>query len=178
MRRVVTGRDNRGRSIVVDDGTPPRTHKYASLPGFVTSLAWVTEPGEPVSRAGEDQTGKAQSLVPSPGGTRLILTTVPPDAVMGEPEFDGPGLVAEQLEHGPGLAETFEADGMHATPTVDYTIVIDGEIWLELDDGHLTRLSAGDIVVQNATRHRWSNRSDKPATLASVLIGADVERMT
>lgn len=175
MRRVVTGHDCGGRSVVVDDGVPPRTHEYASFPGCVSSLAWVTEPGLPVSKVGEDTTGKAESLIPSPGGTHLMMLTFPPDAVMGSPEFDGPGYVAELFEHGPGLAERFEADGMHTTPTVDYTIVLDGEIWLELDDGHLTHLSAGDVVVQNATRHGWRNRSDKPATLAVILTGAAVE---
>ncbi|HKP40897.1 cupin domain-containing protein [Mycobacterium sp.] len=175
MRRVVTGHDSRGRSVVVDDGVPPRTHEFISFPGCVTSVAWATEPGEPVSKSGEDPTGKTQSLVPGPGGTRLMVLTFPPDAVMGTPAFDGPGFVAEQFEHGPGLAERFEPDGMHTTPTVDYVIVVDGEIWLELDDGHLTHLRAGDAVVQNATRHGWRNRSDKPATLAVILTGADVE---
>ncbi|MFF5968677.1 cupin domain-containing protein [Streptomyces collinus] len=62
---------------------------------------------------------------------------------------------------------------MHATPTVDYGIVLQGEIVLELDDGHRTSLSAGDIVIQNGTRHAWRNRSDQPATMAFVLIGAE-----
>lgn len=175
MRRVVTGHDDRGRSVVVDDGVPPRTHAFVSFPGCVSSVAWATEPGEPVSRAGEDQTGETQSLVPGPGGTRLMLLSFPPDAMMGSPAFDGPGFVAEQREQGPGLAERFESDGMHTTPTVDYVVVVDGEIWLELDGGHLTHLRAGDVVVQNATRHGWRNRSDRPATIAVVLTGADVE---
>lgn len=175
MRRVVTGHDVRGRSVVVNDGAAPRTHEYISYPGCVTSLAWATEPDQPVSKTGEDPTGKTESLLPPVGGTRLMLLTFPPDAVMASPAFDGPGFVAEQLEHGPGLAERFEPDGMHTTPTVDYTIVVDGEIWLELDDGHLTHLRAGDVVVQNATRHGWRNQSDKPTTLAVILTGADAE---
>ena len=176
MRRVVTGHDAQGRSVVVDDGIAPRTHEFASLPGFVSSFVWATDADVPVSKVGEDPTGKTESLLPGPGGTRLILLTLPPDAVMGTPAFDGPGYLAEQLAHSPGLAETFEADGMHTTPTVDYTIVVDGEVWLELDDGQLTQLAAGDVVVQNATRHAWRNRSDEPVTLAAVLIGTTPER--
>jgi hypothetical protein len=175
MRRVVTGHDSNGRSVVIDDGLPPRTHQFVSFPGFTSSLAWATDPGLPASRAGEDPTGKTESLLPAPGGTRLILLTLPPDAGMASPEFDGPGYGAEQMAHSPGLAETFEADGMHTTPTVDYTIVLDGEVWLELDNGHLTHLTAGDVVIQNATRHGWRNRSDKPVTLAAILIGATTE---
>jgi quercetin dioxygenase-like cupin family protein len=62
---------------------------------------------------------------------------------------------------------------MHATATVDYGIVLTGEIVLELDDGHCTPLSAGDIVIQNGTRHAWRNRSGLAATMAFVLIGAE-----
>ncbi|WP_280424592.1 cupin domain-containing protein [Nocardia carnea] len=118
---------------------------------------------------------KAESFVPIVGGTRLITIVVPPDAGMASPDFDGMAFAAEQLENGPGLAELFEPDGMHTTPTVDYTIVTEGEIWLELDDGSQTLLTAGDVVIQNATRHAWRNKSEHPAKIVSVLIGADRE---
>ena len=173
MRRVVTGHDSNGRSVVVADGAPPRIHHFAGFPGFASGLVWATDHGQPVSNTGEDPTPKAETFLPSPGGTRLLWIVVPPDAEMGLPSFDGPTFGAEQFEHGPGLAERFEADGMHTTPTVDYTLVVDGEIWLELDDGQVTHLTAGDVVVQNATRHAWRNRSEKPATLAAVLIGIE-----
>jgi hypothetical protein len=175
MRRIVTGHDAQGRSVVVDDGVPPRTHDFVSLPGFTSTLVWATEVDRPASRSGEDPTQKVESFLPAPGCTRMIVITLPPDAVLATPEFDGPGYVAEQLTHSPKLAETFEMDGMHTTPTVDCVIVLDGEIWLELDEGHLTHLTAGDVVVQNATRHGWCNKSDKPVVLAAVLIGATAE---
>ncbi|MFJ9588038.1 cupin domain-containing protein [Streptomyces acidicola] len=175
MRRIVTGHDAQGRSVVVEDGVPPRTHDFASLPGFTSSLVWATEVEQPAGRSGEDPTQKVESFLPALGGTRIIVMTLPPDAVLAGPEFDGPGYVAEQLTHSPKLAETFEADGMHTTPTVDYVLVLDGEVWLELDEGDLIHLTAGDVVVQNATRHGWRNKSDKPVTLAAVLIGATIE---
>ena len=78
----------------------------------------------------------------------------------------------ENLQACPGLAETFEPDGMHCTATVDYGIVLDGELWLELDDGRAELLTQHDIVVQNGTRHAWRNKSNRPATIAFVLIGA------
>ena len=68
-----------------------------------------------------------------------------------------------------GLAEP---DGMHTTPTVDYAIVLDGEIWLELDEGRSTLLRRHDVVIQNGTRHAWRNKSERAATVAFVLIGA------
>jgi quercetin dioxygenase-like cupin family protein len=80
--------------------------------------------------------------------------------------------VAENLAISPGLAELFEPDGMHTTPTIDYGIVLEGEIWLELDEGRSRLIRKHDVVVQNGTRHAWRNKSDQPATLAVVLIGA------
>jgi quercetin dioxygenase-like cupin family protein len=74
----------------------------------------------------------------------------------------------------PGLADTFERDGskMHVTQTVDYAILLDGELWLELDDGETVHLSADDVVVQQATRHGWRNKGEHPATIAFVMLGA------
>ena len=72
----------------------------------------------------------------------------------------------ENLAVSPGLAERFEPDGMHTTPTVDYAIVLDGEIWLELDEGRRRLLRQHDVVIQNGTRHAWRNKSDRTATLA------------
>jgi len=62
--------------------------------------------------------------------------------------------------------------GMHRTHSIDYGIVLDGEIWLELDNGEQTQLNRGDTIVQLGGRHAWRNNSDRPATLAFVLIGA------
>ncbi|GAA2277464.1 cupin domain-containing protein [Streptomyces hawaiiensis] len=173
MRRVVTGHDGSGRSIVVSDGPVPRSREFASLPGWVSRLPWATEPGEKATRAGEDPTPDITSLLPAPGGTRFIVLTFPPESAFADPAFDPAAFDREQRADSPGIAELIEPDGMHATPTVDYGIVLQGEIVLELDDGHCTSLSAGDVVIQNGTRHAWRNRSDQPATMAFVLIGAE-----
>ena len=63
---------------------------------------------------------------------------------------------------------------MHTTESVDYAIVLEGEIWLELDNDELVQLARGDVVVQNGTRHAWRNRSNEPATLAFVNVGAEL----
>jgi mannose-6-phosphate isomerase-like protein (cupin superfamily) len=62
--------------------------------------------------------------------------------------------------------------GMHRTPSIDYDIVLTGTVGLELDDGTEVTLGPGDVVVQNGTRHRWHNRGDVTARVASVMIGA------
>ena len=103
-----------------------------------------------------------------------MIVRFPPDSVFAEPGFDPVAAGREQARHIPGLAERFEAEnpGMHTTDTVDYDIVLDGEIWLELDDGAEAHLRQGDVAVQCGTRHAWRNKSARPATMAFVLIGA------
>lgn len=174
VRRVVTGECN-GRSIFVSDEAPRNTHDYAAIPGFQTTLVWATDTGVPtLPFDGKDPTATATSVLPSPHGTRLIVVQFPPDRVMAAPDFNPAAAGEELARHVPGLAEKFEPDGsmMHKTPTVDYGIVLSGEIWLELDDGETRHLKAGDIVVQNGTRHAWHNRGDAPAVMGFVLIGA------
>jgi quercetin dioxygenase-like cupin family protein len=89
-------------------------------------------------------------------------------------DFDPEAAGREYLEFLPGLAESFDPDGsgMHRTATVDYDVIVSGELWLELDDGELRHLRAGDIVIQNGTRHAWRTRSDSPAVMLAVLVGA------
>ena len=176
IHRVVTGHGQDGSSLIAMQSAPPRTDVYTHIPGMVSRLVWATgaAPGLPVGAA--DPTTAVTSFVPGPGETRFLVVTFPPDAVFGAVEFDPEAAVRENLAVSPGLAERFEPDGMHTTPTVDYGIVLDGEIWLELDEGRSTLLRQHDVVVQNGTRHAWRNKSDRTATLAFVLIGAKLER--
>jgi quercetin dioxygenase-like cupin family protein len=73
----------------------------------------------------------------------------------------------------PGLIESFEPDhpGMHTTATIDYGIILEGEMWLELDNGQSRLVKAGDIVIQNGTRHAWRNKSERIARALFVMIG-------
>jgi hypothetical protein len=172
LRRVVTGNDAKGASAVASDSLPPRCAAYRHIPGMVSCLVWATEPSQAIPFDGVDPTPALASFVPAVSGTRFLIVTFPPDSVFLAPGFDQQAAAAENLAISPGLAELFEEDGMHATPTVDYGIVLDGEIWLELDEGRAELLRKHDVVVQNGTRHAWRNKSDRPATLAFVLIGA------
>jgi hypothetical protein len=172
IRRVVTGHSDAGRAVVKADGTPPRTSVFQHIPGMVSRLVWATAAVPALPHDGADPTSAVTSIVPGPGESRLLVVTFPPDSVFASPDFDGAAAQRENLAVSPGLAERFEPDGMHETPTVDYGIVLDGEVWLELDNGCAQRLVQHDVVVQNGTRHAWRNKSTRPATLAFVLIGA------
>ncbi len=172
IRRVVVA-NTYGASRVVEEGEPPRSAVFTAPEGLAQSLVWRTEPVPSLNYYGSDPTTATRSVLPQPGGTSLIVLTIPPDSAYADPSFDPVVAAAESAKHSPGLAELFESDnpGMHTTSTVDYDIVLEGELWLELTDGEV-RLTAGDVVVQHGTRHAWRNRSDKPATLLAVLIGA------
>lgn len=171
VRRIVTGLDSTGHSIIVGDGPSPAV-EYKHTPGFAASVVWTTtSPPHPQSLA----TGAAlpANFVPGPGETVALTVTFPPDSVYFDSDFDPSAAAQENLRNTPGLAELFEPDnpGMHTTPTVDYAVVLDGTVVLELDDGVTTQLNPGDVIVQNGTRHAWRVPSDKPATIFVVLMG-------
>jgi quercetin dioxygenase-like cupin family protein len=171
FRRVVTGHDADGKSVVMHDGPPPRSKALEHTPGFAMSIVWATRAGAPPDPT--DWTTSLNSVVPGPGESAVHVVTFPPDAVMQSPTFDPMAAGREHATEAPGLVDYFEPDepGMHTTPTVDYGIVLDGEIWLELDDGKLVHLRQHDIIVQNATRHAWRNKSTRTATVAFILMG-------
>jgi hypothetical protein len=174
VRRVVIS-DVDGSSAVVSDGLAPRSRDFDHPSGFRQALVWTTPPNPKRDFGGGDPTLSARSLVPEPNATSFIVLTLPPDSVFASPGFDPVAAAAEALEHSPGIAEALEPEnpGMHTTPTVDYDIVLDGELWLELSEGREVKLAAGDVVVQHGTRHAWRNKSDRPATIAAILLGAD-----
>jgi hypothetical protein len=172
-RRVVTGHSG-AKAVYVSDGASPKAKVFNSIPGQASTLLWATPALPTVPSKGEAVSAKT-GYVPGPGETRFMFVTFPPDAVMMRPSFDPAAAGAEVMEHMPDLAAKFEMDnpGMHTTETVDYGIVLDGEVWLELDDGKQVHLQQHDVVIQNGTRHAWRNKSQKPVKMAFVLIGAN-----
>ena len=176
VRRVVTGHTKEGKAVCIHDGSPPRVSALDSLPSARLTDVWATSGVPALPAHEEDPTLGMTSLVPAPGETRFRLTRFPPDTIMeqelSQEEF---AVIREEaMKKLPGLGEALDpgAPGMHTTDTVDYGIVISGEICLELDDGVEIHLRPGDCVVQNGTRHAWRNRGTVPCTMAFVMIGA------
>ncbi|MBR0946576.1 MULTISPECIES: cupin domain-containing protein [Bradyrhizobium] len=171
-RLIVTSHKDGKSSIGLDQSIPAIPFK--SVPGFDTALVWGTAAAPSVPWDGRNAAKGHESVLPDVGETRLMKVTFPPDSVMMSADFDPAAAGAEYMSRIPGLAQRFEPDspGMHTTDSVDYGILIEGEISLELDDGKTVALKPGDVVVQNGTRHAWRNPGAKPATLIFVLIGA------
>jgi hypothetical protein len=123
---------------------------------------------------------EAVQYFPPVGGFRFGVFTIPPDGGAGAPpDLDVEAAMAEFEEKLPGLAGHMEpADpGMHTTATIDFEVVLQGSVGLELDDGATVTLGVGDTVAQNGTRHRWSNAGTEPAVLALFICGAHHEQV-
>ncbi|CAI8999869.1 cupin domain-containing protein [Pseudomonas sp. IT-P218] len=173
IRRIVTGHDEQGNSVFVSDDFAPRAQSFASIPGHAMAQLWTT-PAQPTLLENErDPTLDHASLIPPQGGTSIAMFDFPPDTVMHNPA-DGAQAFDELGAALPGLIETFEPDnpGMHTTATIDYGVILEGEMWLELDNGQSRLVKAGDIVIQNGTRHAWRNKSKRIARALFVMIGA------
>ena len=174
VRRVVTGHSG-GKAVVASDGSTRKSHKYVHVPGNASALIWSTGSAPVVPHEGGDVISEKSAYLPAAvGETRFMYVTFPPDSVMMSSNFNPAAAGQEFMDHMPDFTQTFELDnpGMHTTDTVDYGIVLEGEVWLELDDGKQVHLKQHDVVVQNGTRHAWRNKTDKPVRMAFVLIGA------
>ncbi|EJL95223.1 cupin domain-containing protein [Pseudomonas sp. GM102] len=172
IRRIVTGHDEQGNSVFVSDDYAPRAQSFASIPGHGMAQLWTTPANPPLLEKEPDPTLDYASLIPPQGGTSIAMYDFPPDTVMQNP-VDGVRVYEELGVALPGLFESFEADnpGMHTTPTIDYGVILEGEMWLELDNGESRLVKAGEIVIQNGTRHAWRNKSDRIARALFVMIG-------
>jgi quercetin dioxygenase-like cupin family protein len=139
-RRVVTGHDEHGVSVFAADGPVPMVRTAPD--GALFCEIWSTDAmPAPIAAAEPDPTLTAVTVPPPPNGTKIRINALPPGAV----------------------------SPVHRTQTVDYGIVLDGEVVLVLDDSE-TVLRAGDVVVQRGTNHRWENRSAQTARMAFVLV--------
>ena len=170
-RRVVTENVD-GRAVVQSDQSL-LAYEFNTVPGYEHTLIWIN-PAIPDLSEEQRVDQYPDSVVPGPGGTSLHFVTFPPGSVFADPYFDGEAARDEALIRLRGLADHFEKEdpGMHKTNTVDYAIVYEGEIWLELDDAKTIHLKRGDVVVQNGTRHAWRNLGTEPVTMIFFLNGA------
>ena len=176
IRRVVTGHDASGKAVVLSDGPVPTIHSNPIRPGQLSFEVWKTHAMPvPIDAAEPEPTAGARSLQPPPHGTLFRISVVPPESE------ETRKLTPEQARElfrksGAGEASTFGSGGghpmMHRTETVDYAVVLEGEITLLLDEGDV-KLTAGDVVIQRGTSHAWSNRSGKNVKMLYVLIDGE-----
>jgi len=172
VRRVVTGHDAEGKAVFASDSAvEPFTSPLA--PGLAFHQLWNSDTAPKFPDDGSRPA--TSSYFPPVGGFRFNFFTLPPDDGPGpEPDVDVGAALTALDEALPGLFAHNETEdpGMHTTATIDFEVVLSGEVTLELDDGAVVHLQPGDTVVQNGTRHKWGNPGTVPATIAVFLVGA------
>ena len=167
VRCVITGHDAAGKSIVArDEQVSPK-----SVLGYEFHRLWGSD--EPPALPTDGNSPLPKMYFPTPGGYRFGYFALPPHSDSIPPERFMAAL-PEMQQKVPGLVDVLEPahPGMHTTQTVDFDVVLSGEVWLELDDGKQVLLKAGECVVQNGTRHAWHNRSNEKCVIAVCLLGA------
>jgi mannose-6-phosphate isomerase-like protein (cupin superfamily) len=170
-RRVVTGHDSAGRAIISIDDRCPTVGTSEAEPDLRSYEVWETN-GIPVLLGNEpDPTDHPYRIEPKSGGCVVRIADIPPDRTeMMDPkkiEMFFKNLGSPHASTSAGKAQPHPL--MHRTETLDYGIVIEGKITLILDDSEVT-LEPGDVVVQRGTNHAWSNRTDRIARVAFVLM--------
>jgi mannose-6-phosphate isomerase-like protein (cupin superfamily) len=181
VRRIVTGHNSEGKAVFIADGEPPRRITFDNLPGLEFIELWATQGTPLIPVDHNDPTVTLSTFVPEPTSSRFRIVRFPSGlevSRMIEGGLDPAAFREEYLRKVPGLAETHEVNnpGMHETDTIDYGLVLSGEIYMELDEGEELHLKAGDCIVQNGTRHGWKNKSEQPCVMAFIMIGAERNR--
>lgn len=172
IHRVVTGHDADGKALIASSGPLPTVVELKAIPGTVFHEVWATtETPAPVGNGADPTTGPL-TLPPPQRGTRMRFVDIPPDS----DEFLAHGAARMQAaftQIGDAKASTVTVDSphplMHRTESVDYGVVIEGEMTLVLDDSEVL-LKPGSVVVQRGTNHAWANRSGRPCRMLFVLV--------
>ena len=171
IRCVVTGRDSSGKSVFTrDSAVEPIT--LSSAPGLEFHRLWGSDA---IPTLPSDGTPPPHPrYFPPAGGFRFGFFTIPPETKILRDPATLLAAFAELQTRLPGMAEVLEPmnPGMHTTDTVDFDVVLSGEVFMELDAGAEVHLKPGDCVIQNGTRHAWHNRSSSPCVIAVTLVGA------
>ena len=170
IRRIVTEDDANGRSRIVQDAPATAIRTVEGRPNYRAVNIWRTDAAPAPIGVPDSITDHTGILPPKPGGSILRIIDYPPES-------------KDIAERNRQIAATFsgifaDADhdkrdgahpGMHRTDTVDYAIILEGEIWAVMDDNE-TLMKQGDVLVQRGTNHAWANRSDKTARICFVLL--------
>jgi quercetin dioxygenase-like cupin family protein len=154
MKRVVTGHDEEGHSVIILEGAPPTVIDAGT---YVMTELWITDPAMPPV-AGADPSTREWAAEPPAGGTCFRIVEIPP--------------VARSGEHGASDGDQRFFYGAHRTDTLDYVTVLRGEVTLIVGDSEVALLPGDSVIQQPGVLHDWQNRSTEPCVLAGVLISA------
>ena len=169
IRRIVTAINASGKSYIAEDGPPKHVRRNPNRPGFVVRNLW-TSGSNPAPIDEGDRSAEMPGVLPLPGGTFFKVIDMPPDDEALDPN-------KPQVHNEPGLRHDSRArhPGMHETDTIDYAIVLSGEIVALVDEGEVV-MKAGDVLIHRGTNHAWANRSKGMCRILFVLVDAGPKR--
>lgn len=169
VRRVLTADNAQGQSYIAEDGPSPARLYSEARPGYCNANIWRTVGSPAPIQAGDDIT-EHQGVLPPPGGTVLRIIDFPPQP--SDPEErrrQQEAVFAGMFKDAQHQKGSTRHPGMHTTDTIDYAIMLQGELVAIMDEDE-TVLRAGDVLIQRGTNHAWANRSSEMARIAFVLI--------
>jgi len=171
VRRVVTGHNEEGKAIIVSDSEATNIVKPSHRPGVAIHNIWLLDSSPAEIFGPEDTTSETIGLLPPQNGSVFRIIDFPPEAGWIE---DVDAKAAKEAWTSIGAEDVGDDDKpphplMHRTETLDYSLCLQGEIYMVLDDSELL-IKKGDTVIQRGTNHAWSNRSESICTMMFVLI--------
>ena len=170
IRRIVTEDDAQGRSRIIEDAPATAIRVVPERPDYRAVNLWRTEEA-PARIAAPDSINDHKGILPPKnGGSILRIIDDPPesaDPAERQRQITATfGGIFADAQHDKSVGAH---PGMHRTDTVDYAILLEGEIWAVMDEGE-TLMRAGDVLIQRGTNHSWANRSSKTARMCFVLL--------
>ena len=173
MRRIITGHDENGRSIISIDGPPAR-----SIGEDVGGLfeIWNTDGNDIISSDSSDRADEDIILSPLKGGTkfRYFQINPMPEGVSNEMMQEIAADAFEKIGASHHRIDTSKHPAMHKTETIDYIILLKGDVTLILDEEEVD-LKPFDVVVQRGTNHAWTNNGNEPALLIAILVDSEIK---
>jgi mannose-6-phosphate isomerase-like protein (cupin superfamily) len=167
-RRIVTGHDAKGKAVILFDA--PVKAKQRAVGGNGMTLLWTTQEFPLDASASNDRSEGHQGVPPVSNGTVFRIVDFAPIQSGGAPVDHHQVLVSMGID--PATQGYGRHANTHRTRTLDYAIVLDGEIDMLLDDSEI-HVKAGDVLVQQATNHAWVNNGKEPCRIAFILIDSE-----
>jgi hypothetical protein len=173
VRRIIAGHNEKGESYIQEDRAAPNVTNTGGIEGFPWTELWAVD-GAPATNTGApDAADRPISLQPPVNGNVFRIVDIPPDTLRFGPNVDkAPDTSAVAGGDAYAAGAGSRHPGFHKTRTVDYAIVLEGEVVAMMDVGE-TPMGPGDVLIQRGTNHAWSNRTDKACRIAFVLIDAE-----
>ncbi len=170
FRRVVTGHNENGVATVLSDEQASCILSRPNRPGVTLTNLWLNDKTPAAMERSDDPVTGPLILHPPKDGSVFRIVQFDPEDPEVLAKLDGKSAFAE-MGAGANIVENARHPFMHRTNSLDYTVVLSGEIYMMMDEEEYL-LKAGDTVVQQGTNHAWSNRGTEPCLIAFVLIDA------